>query len=150
MELACFAGLYQLSRILECCRLVEAMPKGLANKRARGGMASTLASMDLHEQLTALSLGNAPHEDTIGATAVEIPFYHCVEFSQSYYALSGRIIIRKNIVFQVVPDLRDPCIGSSLSRWEWLYEVSRILNRAHNPGRGTTGEMPPGPLASWC
>src|SRR6185503_15300630 len=36
----------------------------------------------------ALSLGNAPHEDTIGATAVEIPFYHHVAFSQSYYALS--------------------------------------------------------------
>jgi len=98
-------------------------------------MTSTLASMDLREQLAALSLGNAPHEDTIGATAVEIPFYHHVAFSQSYYALSGCIVIRKDIVFQVVPDLGDPCIGSSLSRWEWLYEVSRILNRAHNPGR---------------
>ena len=77
-------------------------------------MTSTLASMDLREQLMALSLGNAPHEDTIGATAVEIPFYHRV--------------IRKDIVFQVVPDLGDPCIGTSLSRWEWRYEVSRILN----------------------
>ena len=28
-------GFYQLSRILECCRLVEAMPKGFTNKRAR-------------------------------------------------------------------------------------------------------------------
>ena len=91
--------------------------------------------MDLHEQLVALSLGNALHEDTIGATAVEIPFYHRVAFSQSYYALSGHIVIRKDIVFQVVPDLGDPCIGTSLSRWEWLYEVSRILDRAHNPGR---------------
>ena len=91
--------------------------------------------MDLREQLAALSLGNAPHEDTIGATAVEIPFYHRVVFSQSYYALSGRIVIRKDIVFQAVPDLGDPCIGSSLSRWEWLYEVSRVLNSAHNPGR---------------
>ena len=54
-------------------------------------MTSTLASMDL--------LGNAPHEDTIGATVVEIPFYHRVAFSQSYYALSGDIIIRKDIVF---------------------------------------------------
>ena len=98
-------------------------------------MISTLASMDLREQLAALFLGNAPHEDTIGATVVEIPFYHRVPFSQSYYALSGHIIIRKDIVFHVVPDLRDPCIGSSLSRWEWLYEVSRILNRAHNLGR---------------
>ena len=73
--------------------------------------------MDLREQLAALFLGNAPHEDTIGATAVEIPFYHRIAFSQSYYALSGHIIIMKDIVFQVVPDLRDPCIGSSLSRW---------------------------------
>ena len=98
-------------------------------------MTSALASMDLREQLATLSLGNAPHEDTIGATAVEIPLCHLVAFSQSYYALSERIVIRKDIVFQVVPDLGDPCIGTSLSRWEWLYEVSRILNRAHNPGR---------------
>ena len=91
--------------------------------------------MDLREQLAALSLGNAPHEDTIGATAVEIPFYHHVAFSQSYYALSRRIVIREDIVFQVVLDLGDPYIGSSLSRREWLYEVSRIHNRAHNPGR---------------
>ena len=81
MELACFAGPYQLSRILECCRPVEAMPKGFTNKRARLGMTSTLASMDLHEQLAALSLGNAPHEDTIRTTVVEIPFYHHVLFS---------------------------------------------------------------------
>src|SRR6185437_16787638 len=98
-------------------------------------MTSTLASMDLREQLAALSLGNVPHEDTIGATTVEIPFYHHVAFSQSYYTLSGHIIIRKDIVFQIVPDHGDPCIGSSLSRWEWLHEVSRILDRAQNPGR---------------
>src|SRR6185503_1759588 len=98
-------------------------------------MTSTLASMDLCEQLTTLFLGNAPHEDTISATAVDIPFYHRVAFSQSYYALSGDIVIRKDIVFQVVPDLGDQCIGRSLSRWEWLHEVSRILDRAHNPGR---------------
>ena len=98
-------------------------------------MTSTLASMDLREQLMALSLGNAPHEDTISATAVETPFYHRVVFSQSYYALSGRIVIRKDIVFQVVPDLGDPCIGTSLRRWEWRYEVSRVLNSSHNPGR---------------
>ena len=98
-------------------------------------MISTLTSMDLREQLAALSLGNAPHEDTIGATAVEIPFYHRVAFSQSYYAISGHIVIRKDIVFQLIPNLGDPCIGTSLSRWEWLYEVSRVLNSAHNHGR---------------
>jgi hypothetical protein len=31
MELACFAGLYQLSCILERCRPVKAMPEGLTN-----------------------------------------------------------------------------------------------------------------------
>ena len=98
-------------------------------------MTSALASMDLREQLAALSLGNAPHEDTVGATAVEIPFYHRVAFSQSDYALSGHIVIREDVIFEVVPDLGDPCIGSSLSRWGWLYEVTRILNRAHSPGR---------------
>ena len=80
-------------------------------------MIPTPASMDLCEQLAALSLGNAPHEDTIGATVVEIPFHHRVAFSQSYYALCGHIVIRKGIVFQVVPDLGDPCIGTSLSNW---------------------------------
>ena len=50
--------------------------------------------MDLRDQLVALSLGNAPHEDTIGATAVEIPFYHRVTFSQSDYALSGLLSFR--------------------------------------------------------
>jgi len=89
--------------------------------------------MDLREQLAALSLGNAPHEDTIGATAVEIPFYHRVAFSQSYYALNRRIVIREDIVFQVVPDLGDPCIETFLSSREWLYEISGILSSAHNP-----------------
>ena len=98
-------------------------------------MTSTLASMDLRELLAALSLGNVPHEDTIGAMAVEIPFYHRVAFSQSDCALSGHIVIRKDIVFQVAPNLGDPCIGTSLSKWGWLYEVSRILNRTHSPGR---------------
>ena len=91
--------------------------------------------MDRREQLAALSLGNAPHEDTIGATAVEIPFYHRVAFSKSYYALSRHIVIRKDVVFQVVPDLRDPCIGTSLSNWKWRSEVSGILSSAHNPWR---------------
>ena len=106
--------------------------------------------MDLREQITALFRGNAPHEDTIGATAVEIPFYHHVAFIQSYYALSGHIVIRKDIVFQVVPDLRDPCIGTPLSRWEWLYEVSRILNRAHNPGQAPQMECCRDLAASRC
>ena len=88
--------------------------------------------MDLREQLVALPLGNAPHEDTIGATAVEILFYHRIAFSQSYYALSGYIIFRKDVVFQVVLDLGDPCIRTSLSNWGWPYEVSGILGSAHD------------------
>jgi hypothetical protein len=39
-------------------------------------MTSALASMDLREQVAALFLGDSPHEDAVGATAVEIPFYH--------------------------------------------------------------------------
>ena len=114
-------------------------------------MVSTLASMDLHEQITALFLGNASHEDTISATAVEIPLYHRVAFSQSYYAFSSSIIFRKDVVFQVVPDLGDPGIGTSLSRWKWLCEVSGILQdppQCTPPWAGTTDGMPPGPLAS--
>ena len=98
-------------------------------------MTSALASMDLREQLAALFPGNALHEDAIGATAVEIPLYHRVSLSQSHYALSGSMVFGKDIVFQVVTNLGDPCIGTSLSRWEWRYEVSRVLNSAHNPGR---------------
>jgi hypothetical protein len=46
--------------------------------------------------------------DAIGATAVEIPFYHRVSLSKSHYALSGCLVFRKEVVFQVVPDLGDP------------------------------------------
>jgi hypothetical protein len=71
--------------------------------------------MDLREQLTALLLGNAPHENVVGATAVEIPFHHRVTFSQPHYALCKHMIFRKDIFLQVVPDLGDPCIGTTLS-----------------------------------
>jgi hypothetical protein len=46
-------------------------------------MTSALASMDFCEQVAALFLGDAPHEDAIGTTAVEIPFYH-------HYRLANR------------------------------------------------------------
>ena len=75
--------------------------------------------MDLREQLVALLLGDAPHENAIGATAVKIPLYHRVAFSQPHYALCGHMIFRKDILFQVVSDLRDPCIGTTLSNWLW-------------------------------
>jgi hypothetical protein len=70
--------------------------------------------MDLCEQVAALFLGNTPHEDAIGAAAVEIPFYHRVSLSQPHYTLSRCLVFRKEVVFQVVPDLGDPCIGTSL------------------------------------
>jgi hypothetical protein len=69
--------------------------------------------MDLREQVAALFLGDAPHEDAVGATAVEIPFYHRVSFCHPDYVLSRCLVFRKEIIFQVVPDLRDPCIGPS-------------------------------------
>jgi hypothetical protein len=75
---------------------------------------SDASSMDLREQLTTLLLGNAPHENAVGATAVEILFHHRVSLSQPHYALCGHMIFRKDIFLQVVPDLGDPCIGTTL------------------------------------
>jgi hypothetical protein len=98
-------------------------------------MTSALASMDLREQVAALFLGDAPHEDAVGATAVEIPFYHRVSPSHPDYALSRCLVFRKEIIFQVVPDLRDPCIETFLRIWAWLPEVFGTLEGAHDPWR---------------
>jgi hypothetical protein len=73
--------------------------------------------MDLCEQLTTLFLGVAPHENAIGAMAVEIPFHHRVSLSQPHYALYEHMIFRKDVFLQVVPDLGDPCIGTTLRYW---------------------------------
>ena len=83
-------------------------------------MASALSSVDLRESLATLLLGDAPHENVVGATAVEIPFYHRVVFSQPHCALCGHMVFRKDIFLQVVPDLGDPCIGTTLRYWLWL------------------------------
>jgi hypothetical protein len=96
-------------------------------------MTSALSSMDLHEQLTALLLGDAPHENVLGATVIEIPFYHHVSFSQPHYALYGQMIFMKDVFFQVVPDLGDSCIGTTLRHWLWRYEVGRTLCSTHSP-----------------
>ena len=80
-------------------------------------MTSALSSMDLREQLTALLLGNASHVNAVGATAVEIPFHHRVTLSQPHYAFCGHMVFRKDILLQVVPDLGDPCIGTTLRYW---------------------------------
>jgi hypothetical protein len=80
-------------------------------------MASALSSMDLREQLMTLLLGNSPHVNVIGVAAVEIPFHHRVVFSQPQYALYGHMVFRKDILLQVVPDLGDPSIGTTLRYW---------------------------------
>jgi hypothetical protein len=79
-------------------------------------MTSAFSSMDLREQLMALLLGNASHVNTVGTATIEIPFYR-VTLSQPHYAFCGRMVFRKDIFLQVVPDLRDPCIGSTLRYW---------------------------------
>jgi hypothetical protein len=91
--------------------------------------------MDLRKQVAALFLGDAAHEDAVGATAVEIPFYHCVSLSHPDNALSRCLIFRKVIIFQVVPDLRDPCIRTFLRNWARLPEVFGTLKGGHNPWR---------------
>jgi hypothetical protein len=82
-------------------------------------MTSELSSMDLREQLAALLLGDALHENAIGAMTVKIPLYHRVSFSQPHYALYGHMIFKKDIFLQVVPDLRDSCIETILRCWLW-------------------------------
>jgi hypothetical protein len=91
--------------------------------------------MDLCEQVVALFPGDASHEDAVGTTAVEILFYHCVPLSHPDYALSRCLVFRKKIIFQVVPNLGDPCIGIFLSNWARLSEVFRTLEGTHDPWR---------------
>jgi hypothetical protein len=91
--------------------------------------------MDLREQVAALFLGDAPHEDAVGATSVEIPFYHRVSLSHPDNVLSRCLVFRKVIILQVVPDLRDPCIGTYLRNWVRLPEAFGTLKGAHNPWR---------------
>jgi hypothetical protein len=61
MELAYLTGLYQLDGVLEGCRPVKSMPKGLTDQRAERCMVPALTSMDLCKQIVALLPGNAPH-----------------------------------------------------------------------------------------
>jgi hypothetical protein len=89
--------------------------------------------MDLCKQVAALFPGDAPHEDAVGAMAVEIPFYHCVPLSHPDYALSRCLVFRKEIAFQVVPNLGDPCIGTFLRNWAQLPKVFGTLEGPHNP-----------------
>jgi hypothetical protein len=115
MKLTCHADLYQLNDILESCRLVKSVLKGFTNQCAGRCMVPTLTSMNFCEHLAAFLLGNAPHEGTIGTTPVEILFYQHVSLNQMGNPISGSHVVGKDIVFQVGPDLRDPCIRTSLS-----------------------------------
>jgi hypothetical protein len=66
---------------------------------------------------------------------VEIPFYQRVSLSHTNDPLSGYMLIRKDIVFQVVPDLRDPCIRTGLSIWILRVGVHGVPRDAYDPWR---------------
>jgi hypothetical protein len=61
MKLECAAGPYQLDGVLEGCRPVKSISKDFIDQRAGRHMISTLASMDLCEQLAAFLPANTPH-----------------------------------------------------------------------------------------
>ena len=71
--------------------------------------------MDLRDQLTALLLGDASHENVVGATTVEIPLYDRVAFSQPHYALCRHMIFRKYFFPSGGPDA-------------WISEIRDYLN----------------------
>jgi hypothetical protein len=47
--------------------------------------------------------------------------------------LSQYMFIRKDVVFQVVSNLRDPCIGTNLSIWILHAGVHRVSRDAYDP-----------------
>jgi hypothetical protein len=63
------------------------------------------------------------HEDVIDATSVAIPFHQRVSFSQTDNPLFIVILLGKDIIIKVVPDLCDPCIRTNLSRLSLRTEV---------------------------
>jgi hypothetical protein len=62
-------------------------------------MVIALTSIDLYEQLIAVFSGYALHQDAVGATPVEIPFYQCISLSHPNDPLSGYMLISKDVVF---------------------------------------------------
>jgi hypothetical protein len=54
----------------------------------------------------------------LDTVSVEATFQQCVSFSLATHMLRGRVIIMEEIVFQVVPNVRVPCIEvfQSISR----------------------------------
>jgi hypothetical protein len=64
---------------------------------------------------------------------VEIPLYQHVSLSHMNDPLSGHMFIRNDDVFQVVSDLRDPCIRTDLSIWILRARVHRVPRDAYDP-----------------
>jgi hypothetical protein len=65
--------------------------------------------------------------------SVEIPLYQHASLSQTGNLISGCTIIGKDIVFQVGPDLCDPCIRTDLSFWILRTGVHGVPRDAYDP-----------------
>jgi hypothetical protein len=66
---------------------------------------------------------------------IEIPFYQRVSLSHASNSFSGCMVVRKDVVFQVVSDLRDPCIRTNLSIRILRGGVHRVPCDAYDPWR---------------
>jgi hypothetical protein len=64
---------------------------------------------------------------------VEIPFYQRVSLRQTGNPISGSHIIGKDVVFQIGPDLCDPCIKASLSFWILHARMKGVSRDAYDP-----------------
>jgi hypothetical protein len=64
---------------------------------------------------------------------VEIPFYQRVSLSQMGNPISRSHVVGKDVVFQVGPDLYDPCIGPSLSFWILRAGMDGVSCDAYDP-----------------
>jgi hypothetical protein len=64
---------------------------------------------------------------------VEISFYRRVSLSHMNDPFSIYMFIRKDVVFHVVPNLRDRYIGASLSIWILRTEVNGVPRDAYDP-----------------
>ena len=84
----------QIDCIIESCRPIESLTKGLANQGARGGMGSALAFMDIGKKLNALFLRKALQEDSVCRAPIEGPFYQHVAFGNALYAFTPFAVLR--------------------------------------------------------
>ena len=73
-----------------------------------------LSLVDISKDLAAFLPGYALEEHTIGAASVEVPFYHHVSLSLTGDALCLCILIGKDIVLEIAPDLVNPLVWGSL------------------------------------